>query len=139
MKLIFSIPISPIKFPVCLYVPVHQMQIIFSIEYFYLFQNVYFRMFFLKTFYFVLNQFLFLNSEYFFLRTSSFVLGTLHFVMFHNTFSFVLRTFHFCSRNNLYFFSVSFVQNNFSMEYFYMFQNNFKIQQYFCIHIGIHI
>ena len=139
MKLIFSIPISPIKFLVCLYVPVHQMQIIFSIEYFYLFQNVYFRMFFLKTFYFVLNQFLFLNSEYFFLEHLH--LFWEHFILLCSIilFHFVLRTFHFCSRNNLHFFSVSFVQNNFSMEYFYMFQNNFKIQQYFCIRIGIHI
>jgi len=100
-----------------------------------LFQNV----FFLKHFILFSKQLLFLNSEYFFLEHLH--LFWEHFILLCSIilFHFVLRTFHFCSRNNLHFFSVSFVQNNFSMEYFYMFQNNFKIQQYFCIRIGIHI
>jgi len=94
---------------------------------------------FLKHFILFSKQLLFLNLEYFFLEHLH--LFWEHFILLCSIilFHFVLRTFHFCSRNNLHFFSVSFVQNNFSMEYFYMFQNNFKIQQYFCIRIGIHI
>ena len=78
--------------------------------------------FFLKHFILFSKQLLFLNSEYFFLEHLH--LFWEHFILLCSIilFHFVLRTFHFCSRNNLHFFSVSFVQNNFSMEYFYMFQ-----------------